>query len=213
MSSETDFKTFGEFLDFHKEECLQLDLEKLENRVYTILQEQRDKFHHATFEGEKEEVREFCIEAIKSTKADLLKVYRDKRKATYLNVAGRFKIAINLYFQYSELYQETIEPEEKVNSEINLYPDIFTNKIGYSIFERINKKFISQKETHLANYSFLFYALQKDNFLLCTPTEFKNFLSDNFQIELDKIDTRQSGKSKKTILYEAIKEQITGIAQ
>ncbi len=114
MSTTPDFKTFDEFLEFHKEDSMQLDFEKLEYRAFIKLQEQKDKFHHATFESEKEEVREFCEEAIKEIKLDLLQAYRDKRQVTFIGTPGSYKIAINAYFQYLDLYQEIIKTQVQV---------------------------------------------------------------------------------------------------
>ena len=83
---------------------------------------------------------------------------------------------------------------------------IFKNDIGFSIFSKMFE--IYKTETNdLANFSFLFYAMEKD-FLVCSQTEFREFLrSEKYNIDIDKIDSRQSGNNKKTKLYNSIKEK------
>ncbi|MGM0934043.1 MAG: hypothetical protein ACQEWD_11420 [Bacteroidota bacterium] len=130
------------------------------------------------------------IQLMSKLKKESLKRNEDKRLIKYL--------------EFLNVKKNNISNSTAINT--NPYPSIFASEKGYLIFERLNKKYI-KTDNHLANYSFLFYALETDKFLLCTGTEFKLFLSKNYQIEIDKIDSRQSGTNKKTIAYEAIKDQ------
>jgi len=83
---------------------------------------------------------------------------------------------------------------------------VFKNDAGFTIFTKMFEIYKDDKNA-LANFSFLFYAMEKD-FLVCTQTEFREFLRDEkYNIEIDKIDSRQSGKTNKTKLYNSIKER------
>jgi len=88
---------------------------------------------------------------------------------------------------------------------------IFKNDIGFTIFTKMFEIYKGDKNI-LANFSFLFYAMEKD-FLVCTQTEFKVFLRDEkYSIEIEKIDNRQwffdMNKNKKSKLYNSMKESL-----
>ena len=83
---------------------------------------------------------------------------------------------------------------------------IFKNNIGFSIFTKMFELYKTETND-LANFSFLFYAMEKD-FLVCSQTEFRGFLrTEKYNIDIEKIDSRQSGNNKKTKLYNSIKEK------
>lgn len=86
---------------------------------------------------------------------------------------------------------------------------IFKNDIGFSLFVKMFELYKTEK-IHLANFSFLFFAMEKE-FLVCNQTDFKEFLRDEkYNIDIEKIDNRQLEwqKSKKTKLYNSIREQL-----
>ena len=88
----------------------------------------------------------------------------------------------------------------------NDFPKIFNSVEGFLIFNEMYT-FYKNETNHLANFSFLYYAMEKD-FLVCSQTEYKEFLSnEKYNIEIDKIDSRQSGKNKKANLYNSIIEK------
>lgn len=88
----------------------------------------------------------------------------------------------------------------------NEFDKIFKNDIGFTIFTKMFELYKTEN-IHLANFSFLFYAMEKD-FLVCSQTEFVKFLRcEKYNIEIEKIDPRQSGTNKKTKLYNSIKEK------
>lgn len=108
---------------------------------------------------------------------------------------------------------DTLEEEgEEKEAMHNPYDTIFTDAIGFDIFQTLHDKY-KDENTDNANYSFLFYALKNDGFLVCTGSEWREFLSKNYQIELDRIDARYSGKTNKSNLYEVVKERSTEKAQ
>lgn len=90
----------------------------------------------------------------------------------------------------------------------NEFDKIFKNDIGFTIFTKMFELYKPEEKTHLANFSFLFYAMEKD-FLACSQTEFVKFLeNDKYDVNIEKIDSRQSGKNKKSKLYNSIKETL-----
>lgn len=89
---------------------------------------------------------------------------------------------------------------------INEFDKIFKNNIGFTIFSKMFELY-KNETNHLANFSFLFYAMEKD-FLVCSQTEFKEFLRiEKYNVDIEKIDSRQSGENKKAKLYNSIKEK------
>lgn len=87
----------------------------------------------------------------------------------------------------------------------NEYPTIFKDENAYAIFLELHKIY-RDKKTHLAYYSFIHISMQKDNLIICNGTEFIKFLSEEKDIAIDKIDSRQNGKeNKKYMLYNNIK--------
>jgi hypothetical protein len=84
---------------------------------------------------------------------------------------------------------------------------IFKNDFGFTLFMKMFEIYKSERNK-LANFSFVFYAMEKD-FLVCSQTEFVIFLStEKYNIQIDKVDSRQSGKNKKSNLYNSILENL-----
>jgi hypothetical protein len=82
---------------------------------------------------------------------------------------------------------------------------IFKNDIGFTLFIKMFE-FYKNEQTHLANFSFLFFAMEKD-FLVCSQADFVKFLeNENYNISIEKIDNRQLDwkNNKKSKLYNSI---------
>ena len=90
----------------------------------------------------------------------------------------------------------------------NPFEDIFSNSKSFLLFEKLHNSYKTKKNRFLANYSFIFYAMKSDGFLICSGTKFIDFLNDNFEITIPKIDNRQVGKNEKTSTYNAYKESV-----
>ena len=97
--------------------------------------------------------------------------------------------------------KETKNPDEVKE---NKYLEIFRNDLGYSIFLGLHNIY-KLKPKEQANYSFLFYALDKD-YLVCSGSDFITFLS-KLNIHIDKIDSRQSGTNNKRDLFNSIQDK------
>ena len=86
---------------------------------------------------------------------------------------------------------------------------IFKNDIGFTLFIKMFELY-KNEQTHLANFSFLFFAMEKD-FLVCSQADFVKFLeNENYNISIEKIDYRQLDwkNNKKSKLYNSIKEPL-----
>ena len=92
----------------------------------------------------------------------------------------------------------------------NKYPLIFKDDYSYNLFLELHNQYKKQKKTTLANYSFIFHAMTEDEikYLTCRPIDYIKFLSE-FDIQIDKVDTRQSSQTKKLTIYNTIKENLT----
>lgn len=106
-------------------------------------------------------------------------------------------------------YLTNVKPQPKENNKPddvkeNKYLEIFKNDLGYSIFLGLHNIY-KLKPKQQANYSFLFYALDKD-YLVCSGSDFITFLS-KLNIHIDKIDSRQSGTNNKRDLFNSIQDK------
>ena len=88
----------------------------------------------------------------------------------------------------------------------NLFPKIFVSDIGYTIFIRLHELYKDKANNYLANYSSIFLNLKNDSLIFCQPSDYRQFLSENYDVTIEKIDTRQNNDSSdKSIAYNAIK--------
>lgn len=109
-----------------------------------------------------------------------------------------------IYFINNQPQQpEAVKPEPLLK---NPHETIFAGDFAFTLFEKM-KAFYSGESTDLANYSFLFYVMQKDGFVICRNTDFVKLLP-TYNITIDKIDPRQIGTNKKATLYNSIKESL-----
>lgn len=103
---------------------------------------------------------------------------------------------------------KAVKPDEVLKNE---FDKIFKSDIGFTIFTKMFELY-GNETNDLANFSFLFYAMEKE-FLVCSQTKFKEFLrNEKYNIEIEKIDNRQwfldMNKNKKSKLYNSIKESL-----
>lgn len=117
-------------------------------------------------------------------------------------------------YKYLEFYNEFLKnrlseienPKEKLL--VNKYTHIFKDDFEFTLFQEMHKIYKEDTKHDLANYSFLFYAMQKDKFIICKQKEFLEFLG-KYDISIPKIDSRQIGENvRKEPLYKATKENL-----
>lgn len=106
--------------------------------------------------------------------------------------------------QLKKFQKQVSKIKPKEDDSENKYPRIFKNKRSLNIFESLHEKY-EEKPNPTANYSFIFYAMEKDKFVICGGSEFIKFLSQEFRVEIDRIDSRQSGSNNRTLLYNQTK--------
>lgn len=132
------------------------------------------------------------------------KVFKELWLRNFINIIS--KIAKNIRIIAA------LESEENEKLLKNNHPKIFKNDKGFTIFFKMFSHYKTETKTELANFSFLFFAMEKD-FLVCSQTDFVNFLaSEKYNIHIDKIDSRQwrfdMNQNKKSKLFNSIKEKI-----
>lgn len=97
------------------------------------------------------------------------------------------------------------ENNAKKKTKKNERIDIFKDDLGFTLFYELHEIY-KNKNYQQANYSFLYYALEKE-YLVCKGIDFINFLAEN-DIIIDKIDSRQYGTNKKSDLFNSIKANL-----
>lgn len=93
-----------------------------------------------------------------------------------------------LYLQKLELYKESNQDDNNSNKTVNNpYPRVFKDGKSFELFKYLHETLV-RKRYPLADYSFIFRHMQKDGYIYSiSEKEFRKFLSDNFEIHLDKL--------------------------
>lgn len=92
----------------------------------------------------------------------------------------------------------------------NEYPTIFKDDLSFNLFLMLHDEFKDKKNVK-ANYSFIYYAMteDKDKYITCRPVDYLRFLrNEEFNKDLEKVDSRQSGENKKLRLYNSLKREL-----
>lgn len=95
----------------------------------------------------------------------------------------------------------------------NEYPKIFKNDLAYTLFSIMFNHYEKLKNDN-ANFSFLYYAMEKE-FLICeNQIDFVRLLqTEKYDRNINKIDSRQwhldMSKNKKSMLYNSEKDKLT----
>lgn len=94
-----------------------------------------------------------------------------------------------IFKQEKEIFNKnssTVETATKTEIE-NPFPRIFKSLNGFKLFEYLKNNIVRDRY-QLADYSFIFRHMQKDGYIYSiSEKEFREFLSDNFEIHLDKL--------------------------
>lgn len=115
------------------------------------------------------------------------------------------------YSAFLERKSNSIEIlEEDSNSDTNPFPRIFVNYNAYLFFENLKDNICTDKNSELADFSFVFRALYRDKYIYegVSEREFRDFLDDNYSIYLNKLKTYENcSPSKKVNIYNLVKTQ------
>ena len=111
------------------------------------------------------------------------------------------------YFSCKDIVESMNTDIKNDINNTNPYPRIFINNYGFKVFERMRRTVINP----LADYSFIYRIMIKDKLIYKSigDSEFREWLSDNYQIEIDK--TKQLDLCKtvaKEQMYSIIKSII-----
>lgn len=154
------------------------------------------------FDHVKKVLNEFCL-----TPLEARLILQDSRQAHSEIINKKISRTIDYLKGLIELEQQVLFANQN-NLVKNKYPDIFT-KEGYNLFLKLHHSYEDKDKYLLANYSYIFYALEKDKLVLCTQAEYVEFLS-SLNIHIDKVDSRQSGGNKRDAFYVECKKNILG---
>jgi hypothetical protein len=122
------------------------------------------------------------------------------------------ELLVNVYESYIYFLDQHQQVKMNNTDEVLLKNEditIFKNDIGFTLFIKMFELYKDEK-TELANFSFLFFAMEKD-FLVCSQADFVKFLeNEKYNISIEKIDNRQFKWqiNKKSKLYNSIKETL-----
>jgi hypothetical protein len=92
---------------------------------------------------------------------------------------------------------------------VNPFPRIFKDHDSFLFFEELKNKFCVNDKSLLADFSFVFRKMQKDGNIFDDVTEksFRNFLNNNYEINLEKLKTFEYCQTDKKIqLYNSLKK-------
>lgn len=109
------------------------------------------------------------------------------------------------YHQQIEKFAEVVYKLSNYEELKNDYPEIFKDSFAYSFFQKMHQYY--KNKTHFqAYYSFLYYAMNKDKFIICSQSEFRDFITNQYGLGMDRVDYKQKGlDNKKYDLYNSIK--------
>lgn len=106
--------------------------------------------------------------------------------------------------------EEIIRPTKtgELDIIVNPHPRIFKNNDAFLLFEKLKMEMCNNERTKLADYSFVFRKLQKENQIYSDISEksFRDFLFNEFEITLDKLKILEycTTQTKET-LYNIVK--------
>jgi len=119
------------------------------------------------------------------------------------------KELIEIQLDSPTFLQGFMEPYESILSssilsDISEYNDIFSSETGYRLFVKLHEV-MQPRDKYNADYSFMFYAMSKDNYIICNGADWIKWLGKTCDIHIDRIDSRYKEDTTKFNLYNAFK--------
>jgi hypothetical protein len=89
----------------------------------------------------------------------------------------------------------------------NPHPRVFKSLDAYVFFESIKEMLCKDMRTILADYSFIFRRMKDDKYIYeyVEESEFRDFLNDFYEVDLDKLKTFKKYNDKSVIMYNYLK--------
>ncbi|WP_053978183.1 hypothetical protein [Mangrovimonas xylaniphaga] len=146
---------------------------------------------------------------IESFEYDWLDFYSIRRKIPLL--IKYLELAYDELKNIKLLDNDPNEAPSIINKKSNSgYPmSIFKSEAAYILFKKLHKTYKEDTRYTTANYSFIYFAMEKDNLITERRKDYMDFLAElKPSIIIDKVCTRQSGKNKRTAHYESCKALI-----
>jgi hypothetical protein len=132
---------------------------------------------------------------------NIIKFFSDSYLSTFEFIKSFYKELVDHQFNNNLESKESNIPE-------NPYPRIFVSIEAFHFFKKLKELVCNKERTKLADYSFVFRQMQYDKYIYkeIQESEFRNFLSDEYEIELGKLKTLPNcSPSKKVSLYNFLK--------
>lgn len=145
----------------------------------------------------------------------ILNLVKDELIESHKRAFGKAKNYFSVYDEIlrsnvlddENLYQVNVTLENDLNN--NPFPRLFIDYDSFLFFEEYKNKFCTNKDTLLADFSFVFRMMQKEGNIFDDITEksFRNFLTNNYGINFEKLKTYEYSVTEKKIqLYNSLKK-------
>lgn len=161
------------------------------------------------------------ISKINHSRLALSHIKNEKDNSPQLNEIQKKVVQIHIQFndvmieqiinRYNPIFPSLFETQNKEpnsdNSE-NPHPRIFKSTKAFNFFERLKEKVCKEERTKLADFSFVFRRMHYEKYIYerVQESEFRDFLSETYEIELDKLKTLTNCSTQKKIeLYDSLK--------
>lgn len=158
-------------------------MEETKKRLYKGITEVIAKAKIKNIDTEKPNLEEVFQENQKET--TLKEKYFIEEEIRYLNVLDRDSLSPNgerekfdMYLNFLKAKQEGETTTGNNNFNSNPFPGIFTNEIGYLLFDRLHAEYKDSMNL-LTDYSFIYRMMHAEGFIVdhIKPEMFKNWLS------------------------------------
>jgi hypothetical protein len=149
----------------------------------------------------------------------ILNLVKDELIESYKRALEKAKITFPVYndiislnvFGNKNLNESNVTTENNatINLNENPFPRIFLDNDSFMFFEEYKNKFCTNNKFPLADFSFVFRMMQKEGNIFDDVTEksFRNFLTDNYGINFEKLKTYEYSVTEKKIqLYNSLKK-------
>lgn len=145
----------------------------------------------------------------------ILNLVKDELIESHKRAFGKAK---NCFSVYDDILRLNVLDDKNINefnitSENDLnnnpFPRIFVDFESFLFFEELKNKLCTNKNTVLADFSFVFRMMQKGDNIYIDVSEkaFRNFLTNNYEINLEKLKTYEYCETEKKIqLFNSLKK-------
>jgi|25_taG_2_1085351.scaffolds.fasta_scaffold08397_2 hypothetical protein len=125
-------------------------------------------------------------------------------------ITNTFKMVLSTHESFVDILKDDFSKSnldfEKQVIDLNPFPRIFIDRKGYEFFLKLKEGIGKRNMYELANYSFIFRKMLEDKFIYkIQESEFRDFLNDNFEIDLNKLKTFDTYNGSNLSIYNYLK--------